>query len=86
MYIIKLSAYYLIEIIEYLVIIRCILSWFPVSQNILVKLLYDLTDPILTPVRKLMEKTFGYMQIDFSPIVVFLLLDLIQRLIMSLWS
>lgn len=84
MSIIKLSVYYLIEIIKYLIIFRCILSWLPLGQNRFTEIIGILTDPILDPVKSLMEKTFGYMQIDFSPIILFLILELIQSFIIRL--
>ena len=84
MSLIKISAYYLIEAIEFLIIIRCILSWLPLGQNKFSEFIYMLTEPVLGPVRTLMQKTFGSMQIDFSPIIVFLLLGLIQRFVLML--
>lgn len=84
---IKLALVKVIDLINFLIIIRCILSWLPIGQNRFIEVLYTVTDPVLEPVRRLMDKTFGGsggMMIDFSPVIAFLLLGLIQRLIIML--
>jgi YggT family protein len=48
--------------------------------NPITRLLIDLTEPILAPVRRLMPATGG---IDFSPTIVLILLVILQRFIVS---
>lgn len=69
----------LLQIVKLLVIVRCILSWLPLSGNRFVELIYQLTDPILMPIRSLMERLMGgrAMMVDFSPIVLFLLIQVL---------
>ncbi len=56
------------------VVVRSLLTWFPNSQNNqFSRLLTQVTDPLLQPVRRLMPRT---MMIDFSPMVVILVLYL----------
>lgn len=83
---ILLQAFYtLINIIEMALIIRAILSWIPnlPRDNPFVKILNQVTEPILSPIRKLIEKSsFGSgSMIDFSPVIAFLILELIKNII-----
>lgn len=69
------------------IFIRAIISWLPVSRdNNLVRLLYQITDPILTPIRTLIERSsFGKnMMIDFSPVIAFLVIGLIKNIVLSI--
>jgi YggT family protein len=50
------------------------------GRNPITRLLIDLTEPILAPVRRLMPATGG---IDFSPTIVLILLVILQRFIVS---
>ena len=73
----------MLEVLKFLILIRVILSWLPNVNNKVVEILYTVTDPILDPIKKLLDKTMGEtgMMIDLSPIVAFLLIGLIQGLI-----
>ena len=54
------------------VVARSLLSWFPVSpRNQFARLLVDVTEPLLAPVRRVMPRTG---MIDLSGIVVIVLL------------
>jgi len=55
-----------------MVIARSLLSWFPVSpRNPLARFLYDTTEPLLGPVRRILPHTG---MIDFSAMLVIVLL------------
>lgn len=63
------------------VICRALLSWFPVSQNNqFARFLYQVTEPLLDPVRRILPRT-GF--IDFSTLVViivlYLMVEAVQR-------
>ncbi len=68
------------------ILARVILSWLPMlgvrldPYHPLIRILYQVTDPILDPIRRF--ATFGMM--DFSPIVALILLDIIRRLLVTL--
>lgn len=49
-------------------------------SNPITRLLVDLTEPILAPIRRLLPSAGG---LDFSPTVVLILLVLLQRFIVS---
>lgn len=77
----------LVDVISFLIIIRIILSWLPFGrENSIINAIFNLTEPLLAPIRKIIEKSpIGRgMMIDFSPIILFLLLNVIQRVILEL--
>lgn len=65
-----------------LIFVRVLLSWVRVNPyNPLIRLLYDLTDPILVPFQRLIPPAGG---LDFSPLVALIVIDLLRRLVLSL--
>ena len=64
------------------IIARALLSWFNLSPtNPLVRILYDVSEPLLAPLRRVIP-TIG--MIDITPIVAILLLQGAQHLLVSL--
>ncbi len=67
--------------------LRVILSWFRLSgSNPLVRALYALTEPLLVPIRYLVDKSIfggrkGGMIIDISPLIAFIFLQMMQNYI-----
>ncbi|MDD4188628.1 MAG: YggT family protein [Eubacteriales bacterium] len=81
--IIKRAVDILLTVIEVLVFLRVIISWLPVSrENPLVRFLYLITEPILGPIRSLIQKSsFGAnIMFDLSPIVVWLIIRVIRMM------
>ncbi len=74
------------QVLWWAVLIRVLLSWLPMAgiridpYNPVIQLLYQITDPILEPLRK--YTTVG--MIDLSPIVALLGLQFIQYILISL--
>jgi YggT family protein len=70
-----------------LLFVRIILSWFAVGRNSrVVEILFAFTEPILAPIRSLVNRSpLGGpgMVLDFSPLIAFVLLGLLERLILS---
>jgi YggT family protein len=69
---------------ELILIVRLLSSWFPppVSGPIRTayNLVYDVTEPVLRPVRSLIPPIrLGMMAMDLSPILVFVVIAVIQR-------
>lgn len=64
------------------ILIRVLLSWIPVlsRDHPLVRLLSQMTDPVLEPARRIIPPLGG---IDFSPIVVLFLIRLLQQVVRS---
>ena len=54
------------------IVARALLSWFPISRtNPFVRLVHQITDPLIDPVRRIMPRTG---MIDLSPMIVVILL------------
>lgn len=70
-------------LLEWLILIRIILSWLPIGRNPVTDILYTLTEPILGPVRSMMDKSplGGGMMIDFSPVIALFVLRLVHMLL-----
>jgi len=67
---------------------RILLSWFPLARgNRLAEFLFMLTEPILAPIRRLIQRSpLGGpgMMLDFSPIVAFILLRFARGVLLSI--
>ncbi len=73
-----LQAYFLI------LLVRVVLSWFPISPGSgmasVFSVVYAVTEPVLAPLRKVLPPIgMGGMGLDLSPIVVFLLVAVLER-------
>ena len=74
--ILSISVTILGEVLGYLILIRCIISFLPITKgNFLTSAIYNLTEPILSPIRRLTQRFSGGMMLDFSPIIAWLLID-----------
>ena len=70
---------YLCEVLTIAIFLRAILSWIsPGTTNMLVNILYQVTEPLLSPLRRIIPR-FG--MLDLSPLVAIILLQLIARLL-----
>lgn len=77
----------LFTIIEFAILARVMISWFPVPrENRMIQVLYTITEPILGPIRTMISRSsFGRnMMFDFSPIVAFILLGIVQNIILRM--
>lgn len=85
-YIIKLSLGTLLRIIDSLILIRVILSFFPTLQTSKTSyFIYQMTEPVLAPCRAILDKLgLGMGMIDFSPILAIILLNILQRLVYAI--
>lgn len=65
-----------------LILVRIILSWTGMSPySGFYQVIYNLTEPLLAPFRRLLPSMGG---LDFSPIILLLVVDLARRLLLSL--
>ena len=72
-----------LEIYEFVILIRCIFSFFGYSK--IYEVLCAVTDPVLEPVRKIMMKTpLGDLPLDFSPVIAMLLIGVVERCLVYL--
>jgi len=72
-----------LDLLKYLIIFRCILSFFPRLNwdNQPWLAIRSATDPIMLPFRNLIPPLGG---IDFSPFLLFFLIDLVQNVVLKL--
>ena len=73
------------RILEILIFIRVFMSWIPGSAySSLGRLIYTLTEPVLGPVKRMMDKSplGGGMILDFSPVIALFILEIIQIILL----
>ena len=76
----------LFEFLEILIIIRVFIGIFRINMdNFIGRIIYELTDPILTPANAILNK-FGLDRgmIDFSPWIAIILLRIIYSIIINM--
>lgn len=78
--------YRLINFYELIILAQCILSWFAMTGNSVIYDVYQalskITEPFIGIFRRLLSSVgVGGMQIDFSPMVAIIVLDLIKRVV-----
>ena len=72
----------LLTILGFAIIIRALLSWVSIDPyNPLVQILFQITEPILAPLRRIIPPIGGMM--DITPIVALILLQVLQAIIDS---
>ena len=63
------------------ILARVVISWVRVDPfNPLVRFLYQITEPVLAPIRRVIPPAAG---MDFSPIIAFFGLELVRRLLIG---
>ena len=74
----------LFTVLTWAIIIRALLSWFNLPpSHPLVVLLYDITEPILAPLRRVVPR-IG--MIDITPIVAILLMQGLEQVLRAVFS
>ena len=69
----------LFQILIFAILIRALISWFPVSPTSpIIRILDDVTEPILGPLRRIVPR-LGMM--DITPIVAMVGLSLLQQIL-----
>ena len=73
---------YALTIFMFITIARAVLSWVsPDPYNPIVHFIHNVTEPVLYQIRKRLPMMFG--GIDFSPIVVILLIIFLQKFVVD---
>ena len=66
----------LLEAYFWIIIARALLSWVnPDRYNPIVRFLYQVTEPVLRPIRRRLPMNMG---LDFSPLVIILVIKVLQ--------
>lgn len=78
------ALYWVLRIIEWALLARVILSWLPLPRdNQFIRLLYQITEPILAPIRGIISRSpIGRnAYFDFSPLIAFLIIGFIRNIL-----
>ncbi len=71
-----------IQLYSLVILARVLMSWVNIDPySPLARTIFNLTEPVLAPVRNLLPPTAG---LDFSPIIVMVLLQVIGRMIVTM--
>ena len=81
-YIIAVILNIILSVIEYSVIIECVCSWLPqVMGTKFYEAITRFNAPFLNPIRKLIYNFSSGVSIDFSPIILVIIIGMIRRII-----
>lgn len=74
----------LIEVLTWAIVIRALLSWFPIAKDhALVQVIVQITEPVLGPIRRVVP-TLGF--IDITPLLaIFLLQSFLKPLLSTIF-
>jgi YggT family protein len=71
----------IVQIYSWLLFVRVMMSWFVRNPgNPIYHFLWEITEPVLAPIRRIMPQ----MGLDLSPIIAYLILNLITKMLYSL--
>jgi YggT family protein len=71
------------DILIWLLFARIIISWLPHNpQNAIIRLLYEGTEPILAPFRKIVPKSS--LPVDLSPLIALIVLQVLRHAILRM--
>lgn len=81
MYVLAISLIKLLNLISFVILIQCILSWFPsIRMSKIYSALSVITDPIEDPIRQVLYR-YVSIPIDFSPVIAIFLIELMKKLV-----
>lgn len=72
------------QVLNWLIIARVLLSWIRHDpRQPVIRFIYEVTDPILNPFRRMIPARMG-MGIDWSPLLAIMVLQFVERAVLSL--
>jgi len=72
----------LYTIFYWIMLFRFVSALMPIADNPLIRIAYNLTEPILQPVRKIVGVVrFGNAAVDLSPLVVIIVLNFLRSML-----
>jgi uncharacterized protein YggT (Ycf19 family) len=73
----------LLSAVQLAMLVRAILSWFPIDSNKFIDFLYGITEPFIVPIRLLFERMnwFQNVPLDVAFMVSYLLLSILSMLL-----
>ncbi|MEE1116509.1 MAG: YggT family protein [Clostridia bacterium] len=79
-YVVMQTVIVFLEVLQFAMLIRAIISWLPIGEGKFADFLYAFTEPVIIPIRMLFDK-MGWFQnspLDISFMVTYLLLSFIS--------
>ncbi|WP_243236879.1 YggT family protein [Heliobacterium chlorum] len=72
------------DVMKFLIVVRVIISYFPHNpESTIFRFIYDLTEPVLGPLRRIIPVPRS-LPLDFSPILGYFLLELLESVLIRL--
>ncbi|WP_315114448.1 YggT family protein [uncultured Clostridium sp.] len=71
------------NVVEWAILIDVILSFIPMN-NSFTQIIRTITEPLLAPGRRIQELILPGLMIDFSPVFALFMLNILERLILSI--
>jgi YggT family protein len=73
-----------VQLYSLIILARVLMSWINIDPySPVARAIFDLTEPVLAPIRNLLPPAGG---LDFSPIIVIILLQVLQQIIQTMLS
>lgn len=72
------------SITQGIVLIYCVLTWFMPPASRVMRLLGDVIEPMLMPIRRLLMRFTGPFGLDFSPFLLVVILSALRSLLIRL--
>lgn len=70
------------NLLEFAILIEVVLSWvYARRSNQYTELLHKITGPLLEPGRKIQEKYFSNIMVDFSPIIALFIIMILRKIV-----
>ena len=77
-----------VQIYIIIIIIRAVLSWFQISPSSEFFKVYlfiiQITEPVMRPIRDFLHRIFPASPVDFSPIIVIMVLNVLKNILMGI--
>ncbi|HHX63545.1 MAG TPA: YggT family protein [Chloroflexi bacterium] len=74
----------LARVLYFAILARVIVSWLPIDRNnAIIRVLYEVTEPILGPIRRVLPFMGG---LDLSPLIALIVIQVAERVLIALAS
>jgi len=77
-----------VQIYIIIIIIRAVLSWFQISPSgeffKVYLFIIQITEPVMRPIRDFLHRIFPASPVDFSPIIVIMVLNVLKNILMGI--
>ncbi len=83
--VIEFAVLLFLKLLGYVILARCILSFFASEDSKVMEFCYAVSEPVVAPVRNLLDRipSLGGSGIDFSYMVTFLILTILETILLS---